>query len=55
MARSIHVIAAIRDMTAQRIAERERLQQLEQIRLQPEQIVHYEWISVQSRLTVHYT
>ena len=52
---SLHVIGAIRDMTAQRIAERERLQQLEQIRLQPEQIVHYEWISVQSRLTVHYT
>jgi PAS domain S-box-containing protein len=28
----LHVIAAIRDMTAQRAAERERLQQLEQIR-----------------------
>src|SRR6266568_6553977 len=34
----LHVIGAVRDMTAQRIAERERLQQLEQIRLQAELI-----------------
>lgn len=34
----LHAIAAIRDMTAQRIAERERLQQLQQIRLQAELI-----------------
>ncbi len=34
----LHVIGAIRDMTAQRVAERERLQQLEQIRLQAELI-----------------
>ncbi|HEX6557469.1 MAG TPA: PAS domain S-box protein [Ktedonobacteraceae bacterium] len=30
----VHVVGAIRDMTAQRVAERERLWQLEQIRLQ---------------------
>ncbi len=34
----LHVIGAIRDMTAQRVAERERLQQVEQIRLQAELI-----------------
>ena len=34
----LHVIGAIRDMTAQRVAERERLQQLEQLRLQAELI-----------------
>jgi PAS domain S-box-containing protein len=34
----LHVIAAIRDMTAQRAAERERIQQLEQIRQQAELI-----------------
>ena len=34
----LHVIGAIRDMTVQRVAERERLQQLEQIRLQAELI-----------------
>ncbi len=34
----LHVIGAVRDMTAQRVAERERLQQLEQIRLQAELI-----------------
>src|SRR6266571_6925834 len=35
---ALHVIGAIRDMTAQRIAEHEHLQQLEQIRLQAELI-----------------
>lgn len=34
----LHVIAAVRDMTAQRAAERERIQQLEQIRQQAELI-----------------
>src|SRR5256714_649812 len=34
----LHVIGAVRDMTAQRIAEHEHLQQLEQIRLQAELI-----------------
>ena len=34
----LHVIGAIRDMTVQRVAERERLQQLEQIRQQAELI-----------------
>jgi PAS domain S-box-containing protein len=34
----VHVVGAIRDMTAQRVAERERLRQLEQIRLQVELI-----------------
>jgi PAS domain S-box-containing protein len=35
---ALHVIAAIRDMTAQRVAERERLQQLQHIRLQADLI-----------------